>query len=836
MKHASSSPWALRALTRTLGCLLAFAGTLSAQTNVLLITVDDMGWRTVGVYSPIGATLDVTPEIDQLAAEGVRFERAHVNVAVCQPSRQIMMTGKYPQNMGALGFTDIDLDVTTLGEILSDEGYWNGIFCKEHHLAPEHKYNWNHVGRTDDMAHGRNPELFYSETRAFIQQAKAEGKPFFLMANSEDPHRPFHGSTDEANQYADYLARGDFLTPSRVYTPAEMTIGNLPWLPQGGNDNAQNKIKEDLSQYYSSSRRADDSVGRLLDALDDEGVADDTLVIFMSDNGMAFPNAKWQAYHQSTKTPLIVRWPANTNITPNTVDTDHFVSNIDFMPTILDALELDHRIPDDLDGFSYLPLIEGGTQAGRDNLVTGHYEAVWYSYGANADTVSNQVRRGYTLHSSGKYVNEFNIRCVQDDQYAYLYNAWHDGLKAYNIGDGTTSNFIRSAGESNEAFAEYRDFLYYRVPEEFYDIQNDPHMLNNLINDAGMQSTIAGFRAKLETWMRDTNDFKLQTYSDFLDTALITLPERGTSPNLVVNGDFEADGGTSKDQAPASWNYIGEAEALEVRSMDGDLLLCYRDYAQDANTDDYEIETYQDISNIPEGTYTLKVSARKIGAFFEEAHLYVENHGSPTQSVVIPTSLNMQTVFIRDIKVTSGQCRIGFRVKTFGGRWPKPSVFMDDVEFFLQDDSLASLDADSPARFANWASGKGLAQSEALFFADPDGDRIVNIIEFMFDLDPNAADNGFSIGANSGNGVLTFREQADFTYKYLIEYSSNVSDWFVGFSSAGAGMDDADDSISVTNAGTDTDGTPMHEAAVDPSDPIFLRLNVPFTPPRRNQG
>jgi hypothetical protein len=518
------------------------------------------------------------------------------------------------------------------------------------------------------------------------------------------------------------------------------------------------------------------------------------------------------------------------------VDTDHFISNIDFMPTILDAVGLAHRIPADLDGSSFLPLLSGQSQAGRDELVTGHYEAVWYSWGANADTVSNQERRGYTLHSPNKYTNEFNIRCLQNAQYAYIYNAWHDGLKAYNIGDGTTSNFIRSAGESNTAFTQYRDFLYYRLPEEIYDIQNDPHMLNNLIDDPGMQATIAEFRIKLEQWMRDTNDLKLQTYSDFLDTATATVPQRGASANLLANPDFEADGSPSIDVAPSGWNYLGDAFALEVRSLDGDLLLCNRHFASNANNDDYEIETYRDVTGLPDGIYALKASARKIGAFYEEAHLYIENHGGPVRSVVIPSSLDMQTIFLRDIEVTSGQCRIGFRVKTFGGRWPKPTVFMDDVEFFLQNESLGSLDADSPARFANWASGKGLAETEALYFADPDGDALANIVEFMLNLNPKSADTGFSLNGDEGNAVFTFREHPDFTYTFLIEYSNDVSGWNVGYSSAGAGMNEADDSVSLQSAGLDADGTPLHEATLDPTDPVFLRLKVPFVPPRRNQG
>jgi N-sulfoglucosamine sulfohydrolase len=91
-----------------------------------------------------------------------------------------------------------------------------------------------------------------------------------------------------------------------------------------------------MAQYYSSAKRADDTVGAILKALDDAGHADDTLVMFISDNGMPVATAKWNTYLQSTKTPWIVRWPGV--VKPGSVDSEHFISGVDYMPTILEAL------------------------------------------------------------------------------------------------------------------------------------------------------------------------------------------------------------------------------------------------------------------------------------------------------------------------------------------------------------------------------------------------------------------------------------------------------------------------------------------------------------------
>ena len=110
-------------------------------TNVLLITADDLNWDTVGAF---GCRIKgITPHIDRLASEGMRFTRAHVTVAVCQPSRPPLMTWRYPHRNGAEGFDPIREDVTTLPERLRAAGYWNGILAKNPHLAPRAKFRWD---------------------------------------------------------------------------------------------------------------------------------------------------------------------------------------------------------------------------------------------------------------------------------------------------------------------------------------------------------------------------------------------------------------------------------------------------------------------------------------------------------------------------------------------------------------------------------------------------------------------------------------------------------------------------------------------------------------------
>lgn len=475
--------------------LLAFAiGGLAAKPNVLLITVDDMNVDTPNCFG--GTVEDLTPHIDRLASEGMRFTKAHVTVAVCQPCRQVLMTGRYPHRNGALGFSPIDESVPTLQESLSQAGYINGILGKVAHLQPLHKYDWSYRKNRAEMGYGRDAEVYYRETREFLRMAEKEGKPFFLMANSHDPHRPFHGSSHERRHFGDKLS--EVKAPSRVYSPEEVEVpGFLPDLPE---------IRREVAQYTSSAKRADDTVGAILKALADSGHADDTLVMFLSDNGMAFATAKWNTYLQSTRTPWIVRWPGV--VEAGSVENDHFISGIDFMPTILDALALD--TPAGMDGATFLPLLHGERQQGRESVITAHYQ--WIHYYGNKekrkDILEDMVNnKGWRYKDAwGGLIKDMPLRCFQNARYGYIYNEWSNGVDEYIFGYNLTAGALKRAAKTDPEIAARLDFIRYRVPEEFYDFKEDPFALNNLIEDPAHQERIAAMRTRLLGWMERTGD------------------------------------------------------------------------------------------------------------------------------------------------------------------------------------------------------------------------------------------------------------------------------------------------------------------------------------------
>ncbi|ANQ52722.2 sulfatase [Flammeovirga sp. MY04] len=453
-------------------CLL-FSPMLFAQSttpNILLITADDMDYHSVGVN---GSNVeDITPNIDRLANEGMRFTNAHVTVAVCMPSRGVIGTGCYPNNSGMTGFFPSKPSVPTLAEELKlHKNYKPGVLGKVKHSTPKkvEKYVWEYNQDAKDLGSGRSPKLYKEHFKQFIAQAKEEKRPFFMMANSHDPHRPFF--VDNPN-----YEKGGKQRPSRIYTPEEIEVpGFLEDLPE---------VRRELANYFSSVKRCDDTIGALLDALEEEGLTDNTIVIFLSDNGMAFPFAKSNVYLQSTRTPFMVKWPKH--IKAGQVNEKDMVSMVDLMPTLLEACGVD--VPRTLDGRSFLPILEGKKQKDRDMIYT-HYN-----------------------ETSGS--KAFPMRAVQTHDYLYIFSPWAVGGRQYKTSsiNGKSFTAMKEKAVEDEALKLRVDFCLFRTVTEFYDLKNDPNGLNNLADDPKSAKKIAEFEKHMLAYMEKTNDPMLDMY------------------------------------------------------------------------------------------------------------------------------------------------------------------------------------------------------------------------------------------------------------------------------------------------------------------------------------
>lgn len=442
--------------------------------NVLLITLDDMNHNSHDFLRHHKESL--TPHMDALKQDSLVFNHSHVTIAVCQPSRSVLMTGKYPHHNGAEGFEAISDGVTPLSAVLHDQGYYTGIIGKVNHLAPRDAFLWDEYVPTlcPEENWGRDPERYYFHTRRFLQTALEKGQPFFLMANSHDPHRPFAGSDDELKEFGAHMPITHTYTVDDVVAP-----GFLPDLPE---------VRTETAQYLTSVHRGDRSVGEILRALKELGLYEQTIIMVLSDNGMAVPFSKANCYYHSTKSPFCLRWPGHSGKRT----TEALVSGIDYMPTILDMLGL--TVPFQMDGQSLTHLFQPGDDSQYDDIFTFFFK-----------TANNPITKR-ELH--------FPMRAVQDKKYVYIYNPWSDGETKFVAESlsGLTYKAMEKAAETDETIAQRVQLYRLRVREELYDLEQDPNALHNLAEEPTYAQTMAHYRNRMQYYLESTQDPLIEAF------------------------------------------------------------------------------------------------------------------------------------------------------------------------------------------------------------------------------------------------------------------------------------------------------------------------------------
>ncbi|WP_349428105.1 sulfatase [Microbacterium sp. LWS13-1.2] len=444
--------------------------------NILLITADDMEGTTPGAF---GGHRDATPRLDRLAAEGMVFTRAHVAVAVCQPSRSAIMTGLWPHRNGAEGFEPIQDHIPVLTELLGGAGYRTAIFGKVNHLQPVPRFGWDRVVEMKQLGLGRDPRRYAEAFASFLDESA--DAPWFAMVNAHDPHRPFHGAADVEAMFGE--AADVIPQPSRVFRAddAGPVPGYLPDLPD---------VRIEYAQYLSSARRCDDVVRAVLDELDAAGHADRTLVIFLSDNGMAFPFSKANCYLQSTLTPLIVRWPGVVTPASEWVG---LTSMLDLFPTMCEVAGVE---PGSVDGSSLVPILTGTEDTPEAaTIVTVFHETA--------------AKRRYEM------------RCIHARGFGYIWNGWADGSEEYVAENmlGLTWKAMQDRADSDDAVRQRVEFYRTRAVHELYDLAKDPSCLENLADDPAHKGSLRACQSALLAWMATTEDPLLGRFE-----ATVSLP------------------------------------------------------------------------------------------------------------------------------------------------------------------------------------------------------------------------------------------------------------------------------------------------------------------------
>tara|TARA_Y100001960_G_C14779991_1_gene885967 strand:+ start:2294 stop:4402 length:2109 start_codon:yes stop_codon:yes gene_type:complete len=417
----------------------AIAQDKDTRPNILFIFSDDHAYQSISAYDSI---VNKTPNLDRIANEGMRFDRAFVTNSICGPSRAVVLTGKYGHLNGFVrNGNTFNGHQQTVSKLLQKSGYETAVIGKWHLKSTPIGFDYYHVligqgpyynppmKTTDGPVNhvGYTTEIITDQTLKYLKQRRDPDKPFFLMYQHKAPHRNWQPGPNEINNYnnetipepitlfddykgrtsaarnqemtvKEHLTRFDLkLDPPRNLTPEQLKVWNdaydeknaeLEKLNLEGDDLIRWKYQRYVKDYLRCIDSVDKNVGRVLDYLEESGLAENTIVIYTSDQGWYLGEHGWYdkrwMYEESFRTPLMVRWPGK--IKPGTVNTD-MVMNLDFAQTFLDIAGADQ--PDDMQGASMKPVFEGNTPDDWRKSVYYHY----YEFpGAHSVAKHNGVR------------------------------------------------------------------------------------------------------------------------------------------------------------------------------------------------------------------------------------------------------------------------------------------------------------------------------------------------------------------------------------------------------------------------------------------------------------
>jgi arylsulfatase A-like enzyme len=420
------------------------------RPNIIYLNSHDTG-RCI---SPYGYKVR-TPNLQRFAEEGVVFRQCFTVNPTCSPSRAALLTGEYAHSCGMYGLAHRGFEMPDYSKHLLHT--LRGAGYKSYLLGVQHIIDGSRVSEVgfDEVLPnpGKNTDELVPPACNFLREKHAE--PFYIEIGMFETHRifPKHDPEDD---------------PRYTLPP-----GFLPDTPE---------TREDMADFNTSAYRYDLGVGKILDCLDETGLADNTLVIITTDHGIAFPKAKCNMYDPGIGVLLMMRGPAGFS---GGKVIDSLVSHVDVFPTICEILGIE--APARLQGVSFLPMVTGET-----------------------DSVRDEIFAEVNFHASYE-----PWRCVRTKRYKYGCR-WlkRDHVILTNCDDGLSKTLLVENGWTDRKL----------VQEELYDLILDPNEMNNLIGQPDMQDIADDLRRRLETWMRKTGD-----------PALNGMPGSHCVPTAIVN-------------------------------------------------------------------------------------------------------------------------------------------------------------------------------------------------------------------------------------------------------------------------------------------------------------
>lgn len=434
--------------------------------NILIIHCHDLG-DYLGCYgTPIP-----TPNIDQLASEGILLLNHFSTGTVCSPSRASMWTGCYPHTHGLMGLVprgwEMDVEkCPPLMAILREQGYETALFGLQH----EH---WDPYRLGFEQVYGDPPyycDVIAPEFIKWLENRQPGAHPFLASIGFFDPHRIGLASQGYS---ASLLGKAPSHFKRQVYhshDPQEVEV--RPYLPDIP---AQ---REELADFYGAVKLVDQMVGDILISLEKNDYTKDTLVIFTTDHGASFLHSKATLYDGGTKVACMMRWPGSL---PAGKIVETLTSHVDLVPTILDWLGIVK--PAHIEGESFANILDEGNVTGREYVF---------------------AERNYTQYFDPS-------RMVRSQQYKYIRNRLRKCIFDFVLTEIEMS--AASFRNNNDVFRFYSSK---RVFEELYDLDKDPFEMNNLAADPKYKSTLEKLRAVLDAHLDATDDPFLRLHNQLL--------------------------------------------------------------------------------------------------------------------------------------------------------------------------------------------------------------------------------------------------------------------------------------------------------------------------------
>ncbi|MGJ8697508.1 MAG: sulfatase family protein [Verrucomicrobiaceae bacterium] len=453
-------------IARLLLPILLLGSTLAAEKpNIILFVSDDHGTEALGAY---GNKVIKTPHLDAFAAQGVRFTNAYCTSASCAASRSVILTGQYGHATGSYGhvhdyhhFSTYD-HVKSLPVLLNAAGYQTARIGK-YHLAPESVYKFDHVLRA-------NPRST-AEMADACQPILKQDAPFFLYFCPDDPHRgdPFTPDPWNAPNSFGNLKEGYPGVETITYDPKDVIVP--PFLPDTP------ECRAELAEYYQSISRIDQGFGKLLAHLKAAGKTDNTVIIYISDNGAAFPGAKTTVYEPGIKLPCLVNDPRSPH---HGLVNNAMITWADLTPTILDFADVEFNAAD-FHGRTFVPILGKPSPTGWDEIYAAHnfHELTMY--------YPMRVIR------SGNYKLIWNI--AYRLEYPFASDLWAASTWQANYRTKTKTFGPRTM----------QDFLF-RAEFELYDLSTDPNESKNLAGEKAHAATLLNLKKKLKAFQLKTKD------------------------------------------------------------------------------------------------------------------------------------------------------------------------------------------------------------------------------------------------------------------------------------------------------------------------------------------